>query len=412
MANTWQDSFAQLQGFIKDNPSIDISDTCIAIPGDVRPEFYRLFDIVRTDFLKDNFPSSLEKGYELSKEFARIYKEAIATGDIEAISVRAAVNWFLQDPINGLMRSLFDPVFDLIRGKLTEQAFSKNSLRLIDETNDDYFRHGYECWVALGLRTLMQPDKNYHVSCRDFHTDSEVGEGSPTPGMREEPVDEITESKKITFEGSSITTFIVPRTLFHTKRLGRYASIHTDFTEAHWRARNKSENVEWLEINSLIKEFGRARLWPDLLVYTADDTEMLHLVADFAWVARPDIIVEIEEEDGWYEKGGLENARRHIAALQPRLGCFIVCRTAPPAEAYDEIAPKPPVAPSASTEQTPPDPNSAVTDDDPMVTPQTNSELAPPPAGPFLRIIYVGYDFKKLDPIVEALETNKATPDR
>lgn len=400
MTSTWQNSFAQLKEFINDHPSIEISANCVSIPSDVRPEFYRRFDSVRTDFLKDNFPSSLEKGYELSKEFAKVYTAAIAAGNLEAINIRAAINWFLQEPANGLMRSLFDPVFNLIRGKLTEQTFTDNSIQLIDDAFSDYFRNGYEYWVVLGLLSRLQLDKNYHIDSHDFHTDSEVSGGATSPGMREEAIDAIKDSKEISFDGSNMTAFIVPRTLFHTQRLGCYMAIHTDLSEAWWRARGKSERMEWLNIKELTKEFGRSRLWPDLMVYTAENVEDLNLVADCYWVARPDLIVEIEENDGWYERGGIELARRHIAALKPRLGCFIICRTAPPAEAYDEIAAKS-IAPQG---QGPSQESLSDGSNPSVVVSQANSE-------PAIHIIHAGYDLERLDSIMEALKAEKLAPE-
>ena len=390
MVSTWQNSFAQLLGFIKDNPSIEISENCISIPGDVRPEFYRLFDVVRTDFLKDNFPSSLEKGYELSKEFASVYGDAIAASGLEAISVRAAVNWFLQDPVNGLMRSLFDPIFNLIRGRLTEQTFAESSTQLVDDAFSDYFHEGYERWALLGLMTHLQPDKNYYVDSRDYHADSEVSEGSTSPGLREESVDLAVESKKIAFNVTSLSTFIVPRVLLHTQRLGCNVAIHTDFTEAYWRARTKSEKMEWLSIKGLVEEFGRSRLWPDLLMYTAAKTEDLNLIADYYWVARPDIIVEVEETDGWYERGGLDLARRHVAALKPRLGCYIICRTDAPAEAYAELA----SASSAATQNG--DDQGSIQEPEPS----SDSESS-------IHIIHAGYDTGALERIVERLQQEK-----
>jgi len=388
MVSTWQNSFAQLQGFIKDNPSAEITENCISIPSDVRPEFYRLFDAVRTDFLKDNFPSSLEKGYELSRGFAKVYQEAIAASGLESIGVRASLNWFLQDPVNGLMRSLFDPLFNLIRGKLSEQAFTDSTIKLIDDTFSAYFREGYERWVVLGLMSRLQPDKNYMAFSRDFHTDSEISESSNTPGLREEVLDAIKETNKIEFSVTSISTFIVPRVLVHSQSLGRYASILTDFTEAYWRARNKSENMEWFNIKSLAEEFGRSRLWPDMLLYASDTLEDIGLIADYVWVARPDIIVEIEESDGWYERGGLELARRHIAALKPRYGCYILCRNAPPDAAYAEIMTKP-----ASDQGS----DGQVLDGSEAVVVQDTLE-------PDIHIITTGYDFTALDAVVEALK--------
>lgn len=407
MPNAWPKAFENLKDFVAKNPAIEITPNCIAIPGDLRTEFYRLFDEVRVGFLKDNFPASLERGQEISRAFARVYKTAVAAAGLESINVRAGVNWFLQDPVNGLIRSLFDPVFNLLRGKQNETEFTESSIQVIEEAFSDFFRDGYVRWAVLGLFTLMKPDKNYHVETRDYHTDTELNEGGQAPGIREEVVDSVDESKKIIFDFSTLSSFIVPRTLFHSTRLGRYVSIHTDFTEAYWRARGKSERMEWLSLKEIREEFGRSRLWPDALIYTADTAEDLNLVADYADVARPDLIVEIEEEDGWYEKGGLETARRHLSALRPRLGCYIICRTPPPDEAYEEILPRPPVATEVVLDQMSRQeiPHGDITGSDAGAVPQILQEPLPPPNPEAdIHILPAGYDIEKLTALVDTLD--------
>ncbi len=299
MPNTWQKAYGELKEFIAKNPQIEISANCIAIPGDVRPEFYRLFDAVRVEFLKDRFPASLTQGYEMSQGFARVYKAAMEATGLEAIHVRAAVNWFLQDPVNGLMRSLFDPLFNLIRGKISQKEFSETSIQIIEQEFTEYFRDGYRRWAILGLLALMKPDKNYNVVTHDYHTDPQLSEGALAAGLREEMVDTATEERKIIFDISLLSAFIVPRTLFHSTRLGRYASIHSDFTEAHWRAREKSPKMEWLTIKDIRDEFGPTKLWPDLLIYTADSVDDLNLVADHFSVARPDLIALLVYAGYW-----------------------------------------------------------------------------------------------------------------
>jgi len=411
MPGTWQKAYGELKEFVAKNPTIEISANCIAIPGDVRPEFYRLFDTIRVDFLKDNFPASLERGYEMSRAFARAYKAAMDATGLEAINVRASVNWFLQDPVNGLMRSLFDPLFNLIRGKVSEAEFTATANQLVEDAYVEYFKDGYKRWAVLGLLTLMKPDKNYSIESHDYHTDPAMSEGDLGAGLREETVDAINESRKITFDISMLSAFIVPRVLVHSTRLGRYVAIHTEFTEAHWRARGKSERMEWLSIKDIKAEFGLSRLWPDLLVYTAAEVDDLNLVADHAWVARPDLIVEMREEDGWYEKGGLELARRHLAELKPKLGCFIVCRTPPPPEVYDELMPRPPVATQVVIDEMSRQelPHGAVTGSSADSIPQIIQEPVPPPNPEAdIHILPAGYDTRKLEPIVEALVQLKA----
>jgi hypothetical protein len=406
MSSTWQKAYDELKDFVAQNPTVEITANCIAIPGDVRPQFYQMFDTVRVNFLKDNFAASLEKGYELSRNFARMYKTVMDQTKLESINVRAGVNWFLQDPTNGLIRPLFDPLFNYLRGKLTEAEFDKTATELIEKAFDDYFRDGYRRWVMLGLMSLNEPDKHYGVEVRDYQTDSTMSEGDIIGGLREETPEQAAETNKVVFDICLLASFIPPRLIMHSKRLGRFVGLHSDFNEAHWRARYKSEKMEWIDLQELKKEYGQSKLWPDLLFYTSDELGDLNLIADHFWVARPDLIVEVREDEGWYERGGLELARRHIAELKPRLGCYIVCRTEPPPEAYEELKPRPPVATQVSVDEMTIQelPHGEVTGDESAAVDQILQEQVPPQnAEADIHILPVGYDYKKLDALVEEL---------
>jgi hypothetical protein len=63
METTWKTTLAQLNEYLVNNPNISIGNNLICIPAEVRPEFWRLFDKVQSDFLKDYFPDFLERGY-------------------------------------------------------------------------------------------------------------------------------------------------------------------------------------------------------------------------------------------------------------------------------------------------------------------------------------------------------------
>ena len=85
MELTWQNTLAQLQEYIAHNPSISIGNNTVTLPGEVRPEFYRLFDKVETDFIKDNFSDLLERGAELSRAWADITKSVTGQLSLESI---------------------------------------------------------------------------------------------------------------------------------------------------------------------------------------------------------------------------------------------------------------------------------------------------------------------------------------
>jgi hypothetical protein len=44
VSDNWQKAYSELKEYTAKNPQIDIGMNVIAIPGDVRPGFYRLFD--------------------------------------------------------------------------------------------------------------------------------------------------------------------------------------------------------------------------------------------------------------------------------------------------------------------------------------------------------------------------------
>src|ERR1035437_619312 len=122
----WMQNFEDLKAFIGQNPGIELSPSTICIPSDVRAEFYRLFDSVRLSIIRDMFPGLLEKGQLLSREWNLTARQAIDSLKIKAIEMDPGTNWFLQDPADGLTRLLFDPVFEVIRGKIDFAVFEQS----------------------------------------------------------------------------------------------------------------------------------------------------------------------------------------------------------------------------------------------------------------------------------------------
>ena len=55
MLYNWQKEYSELKEYVSNNPRIKISRDVIAIPGDVRPEFYQLFNKTREVFLKEKY---------------------------------------------------------------------------------------------------------------------------------------------------------------------------------------------------------------------------------------------------------------------------------------------------------------------------------------------------------------------
>jgi len=396
MTDTWQKALEELKEYIDKHSNIEIGFDFVCIPSDVRPEFYRLFNSVCVDFLKDNFPISLEEGYALSKNYSEVSRSVINTLNLESIDVQTDINWLLLDPINGLTRRLFDPLFDLLKRKTDLTTFKQTATCDVEEAFREFFREGYQKWIAISIIKLLSPDKNYHVPV-DINSEDESELGLV---LGEKAMPKARETDKIAFNRNPLT-FTVAKVIIHSKRLACFVAIHTNFTEARRRARMVSGAREWLQITDIKREFGLSQLWPDMTISVGGDLDDVALVADYSRIVQPDLIVECMEKKDWYDKDRLALVERHLNTLKPKLGSYVVCRELVPESAIKDLEPG---RVQVSVIQSP----AEETKQEPLVAgavpvaAANKSVLAPQPSRN-IHLLGIGYDISQLEPIVEAL---------
>ena len=245
--NSWRQAYRELRDYVARDPKIKIGTNRITIPKDVRPQFYRLFDTAREAFLKEIFPSLLDEAGTLSRYYATVEEEVIKLLELTDISMPASLNWFLREPTNGLIRGLFDPLFNLLKGEMDVEAFGQEATRTIESSFRDLYRLGYEKWVALSLVKLLASDKVFNITflTRDddpFRTDM---------AGQEEPVPEPVESQRLSFEHGLFTAFVVPDFIAHSVKINSYVAIKTELGDAYWTASNANERREWYLRQSL-----------------------------------------------------------------------------------------------------------------------------------------------------------------
>ena len=397
--NNWQDAYSKLGGYIKNNPSIKIAPNLIAIPGDVRTEFYRLFDTVRVAFLRENFPDLLAEAELLSRNYGAVSQEATGTLGITDVKLLGGLTWFLSDPTNGLMRPLFDHLFNLVKGKIDTDAFEQLSLKSIRGSFNQLFKAGYEKWVILSLLKMLAPDKLYSTDTTDTRMDSQATEAETMPGLHEDLVPPLLEIQSLQLGHSGDITFTVPDFIAHSPKMNRFFSIRSEILDAFWTAKTVSEKQEWLQLRTMTDHYLPIIKWPDMIIYAADRLDDLALVADFGRFCRPDVIIECMEQEGWYQQEGLERVKYYHDFLKPKLGTFVVSRVPVPEEAYKEIGPQP--APEEASKELEPQP---APEEKPAKT--AAGELLPgeePVTEPLnIHILEVGYDQSLLAPIIEA----------
>jgi len=352
MADKWLSSYGQLKEFIALHSNIKITPKLVIISSDIRSEFYQFFDAVRSEFIKGYFTVELEKSYALSQHWKSAGESLVEDTQLEDINMEAGVKWFLSDPVDGLIRELYNPLFDLLKNLIDIEGFKQKAIKIISKYSERYYKRGYELWAIMSLIKLLDVTKVYTVMPEDAQTDPTIVEVDSDAGQVEAYVPRVEETKKIIFENVENCSFLTPRIIIQSKLLNRFIALRPGFYKAHWKALFLSENQEWFKIKNIYKDFGDRDLWPDLAIYVSYDLADLGLVADYHNIARPDVIIDINEQDDWFQGNSLASIKRHYDILKPKLGAFIVSRTPIPQSLVGELKSQPQLHDSTTTQST------------------------------------------------------------
>jgi hypothetical protein len=391
MSENWLKTYSELKEYIAENPKIKIGKNIIAIPGDIRPEFYRLFGETRVAFLREMCQTLLDEAILLSSNYVKTAQEIKKILGLSEIKVPDKLNWFLSDPENGLIRSIYDLLFDLLKEKIDTKTFEREATESIEISFRQLFQPGYEKWVAISLVNLLAPDRALSIPIEDVKERSPDPEFDTKMGFNEERLPRLKEMKRLLFgRGLGEYSFILSNLIVHSTSLKRYVSIGTDLADATWTATEISSKREWHRLREQGGQFVPINNWPDLVIYIDDKPEDIALVADFGRFCRPDIIVECMEQVDWYQNGGLEKVRNDNNFLKPRLGSYIVSRLPVPEQAHKDLIPEPVIS-EKKTEQ------------------DTSLEDKPREQVSDIHILTVGYDQSQLAPVIDALLSSKIT---
>jgi hypothetical protein len=374
MSNNWKKVYSELKDYVANNPQIEIDKSFIRIPEDVRPDFYRLFNLVRETFLKEKYKIILEEAVVLSRNYALIAGEVKKALGVSEIKLTNELTRFLDDPVNGLARSFYDSLFDMLKEKIDVEIFEVEATQLTQDSFDKLFKLGYEKWVALSLINLTVPDNVMAVPIEEMKFKFEEPQWDEKTGIRDEYVPDIQKLESLYF-GRSLEedAYITANVILHSAKIKRYFSIAADLVDATWSARDTSDKREWLQLREVGKFYEEIKNWPDLVIYIDDKPEDISLVADFSRFCRPDVIVECMEWADFFEKGELSNVKQNYDFFKPKLGSYIVLRLPLPNITNEELMSK--------------------------LTDELSKEQ------PNIHVLAVGYDQSKLVPIIDALSS-------
>ena len=385
MLDNWKKEYSELKEYVANNPRIKISRDVIAMPGDVRPEFYQLFNKTREAFLKEKCQTLLNEATPLSSNYAQAALEVTKSLGLYEIKLPDKLNWFLNDPVNGLIRSIYNSLFNLLKEEIDMGTFEREASESIKTSFKQLLKSGYEKWVVLSLVNLLVPDRALVIPIEDIKGKCHELEPDEKTGFCEEQPPDPEEMEILSLRRDlGEDAFIISDLIVRSTKLNRYVSIGADLTDATWTAKAVSGKREWHRIRELGRDLVPIDNWPDLVIYIDDQPEDIALVADFGRFCRPDIIVECMEQVDWYQKGGLDKVRQNYDFLKPRLGSYIISRLPVPEEAYKDLMPKPAANELAPEQKTPPE-------EEPKEQPLD------------IHILTVGYDQSQLAPIIDII---------
>lgn len=349
---------------------------------------------MRADFVREAFPVQLKEAEAVGKAFLAAEKEAISCLKLKEVKIEQNLRWFLQDPVDGLTRRLFDPLFDLVRGAIDTEGFEKTSARIARDLIQRYAHRSYAHWATLSLIPLLSPDSAYVVPIKDETIDPYLTtEGRQ--GRFTETIPDLATPEWLVLDESQYVPLLWPKIICHSAVLDTFVALRNGFHSVDYHAYELFKTIktkQWHDLEDLRRRYGPHHLWPDIGLYLDSNPDELRIVADYQHALWPEIIVDVMEAPDWYESGGPEVVRLHYEFLRPRLGSFVVCREALPVTAM----------PQGSQAQATETGNEAVPAPEEDATTRLLREL---PEG--IHLLSVGYDAAKLGPIIEALKASK-----
>jgi hypothetical protein len=207
LESQWKHKYGILKAFISSNPEIHIGRDEVYIPEDQRDRFYGYFDNVRMAIVESWSSSFNFDVYTLSKNYIESENKLSKTLNCN-IQLPLDLSSFLHNPKEGMMRLIYNRLFELVQGKIPEDDFEWMVEGDLAADATAMFRIGYEAWAALALIILLEPDELLGIAL----------DGDNRPLIAE--MSEIAFGRQFHHPAKRIPEFI-----FHSKKLDSYVAF-------------------------------------------------------------------------------------------------------------------------------------------------------------------------------------------
>ena len=301
----WGQEFEVLKNYISSNPEISIGVYETSIPGDYKEKFYLLFDNVRKAFV-ESWISSFKLDFPtLAKSFIETENKLAESLNIKNMELPVDLASFFNNPETGMMRLIYDRLFELIQRKITEDDFEKAAQDKLNSSAADFYRLGYEQWAAVSILLLLEPDEILGV---DIDADFKLC---------------LTEIDQMTFgKQSHHAAKRIPEFIIHSKKLDCYIAFKMPLAT--------SVDFYMLPPELPTKRVLRDRtgdtsqvLGPRMIfLAVVPDLKKLPVFADLheRAITSPDLTIEFLTEHELSDPYALEHVQIHVDIIKPLLG--------------------------------------------------------------------------------------------
>jgi hypothetical protein len=303
----WTQKYDVLKDYITKNPEIHIDTSEVSIPEHLRDEFYIHFDDVRNAVVDAHYGSLPFAVDALRRNYMQSEKEIADLLGVERIELPVDLSSFLHNPKEGLARGLFNRLFEMVQGKITEDDFERMAHSDLTAITAELFRLGYEPWAALTLIRLLDPKEAFGV------------------GLDEDYEPFVMELKVIAF-GRQFhhATKRIPELILRSEKLDRHIAVkmplarEVDTYYFPYKRPSKSKKHTGDTSHVLDSRVMFLSIVPDL--------EKIPVFADFhaCTVESPDLTVEFLTEEELANPDELAQVQKRVEIMNPKLGGSIV----------------------------------------------------------------------------------------
>jgi len=304
----WKQKYELLKEYVKSNPEICIDANEVSIPEHLRDHFYERFDDIRNAFIDPVYSSLPFEMDALCKKYIQAEKEVIKRLGLARIDLPVDLSSFLHDPKNGMQRWLYNRLFELIQGKITEDDFERMAGFDLSATAEGMFRMGYESWAFFTIVLLLEPDEAFAV---ELNEDNE-----PVPvDLREIALG----------RQSHDSTKRIPEFIIHSKRLDKYIAFKTplarevDAYYIPYQVPKKMMRDNTGDTSSVLD----SRV---IFLSVLTDLKNIPVVIEMhiGKINSPDLIVEFLTRQNMSDPDAIRQVQNRTEIMKPELGSSIV----------------------------------------------------------------------------------------